>query len=140
MTGRLKDKVALVFGAGSVGPGWGNGKATAVLFAREGARVVAVDRNEAAARETAEIITGEGGVSQFAVARALQHATDGIRANAIMPGLMDTPMIHQQAVDHYGGDAAMVAKRNAQCPMGFMGSGWDVAHAALFLASDEARY
>src|SRR5579871_1839962 len=60
---RLKDKVALVFGAGSVGPGWGNGKATAVLFAREGARVVAVDRNEAAARETVSIIEGEGNVA-----------------------------------------------------------------------------
>jgi NADP-dependent 3-hydroxy acid dehydrogenase YdfG len=60
MAERLKGKVALVFGAGSVGPGWGNGKATAVLFAREGARVIAVDRNEAAARETAAIIDGEG--------------------------------------------------------------------------------
>ena len=42
---RLKDKVALVVGAGSSGPGWGNGKATAVTFAREGARVFCVDRN-----------------------------------------------------------------------------------------------
>jgi len=43
MVGRLKDKVALVSGAGSSGPGWGNGKATAVLFAREGAKVLAAD-------------------------------------------------------------------------------------------------
>ena len=49
---RLQDKVALVAGAGSVGPGWGNGKATAVLFAREGAKVFAVDINAAAADET----------------------------------------------------------------------------------------
>ena len=38
MTDRLKDKIAIVFGAGSIGPGWGNGKATAVLFARNGAK------------------------------------------------------------------------------------------------------
>ena len=50
---RLKDKVALVFGAGSSGEGWSNGKAAAVAYAREGARVVAIDRDEQAARETA---------------------------------------------------------------------------------------
>src|SRR5436305_9935838 len=58
---RLKGKVALVVGAGSIGPGWGNGKATAVCFAREGAQVFCVDRNPAAAEETAGIIAGEGG-------------------------------------------------------------------------------
>ena len=45
MTGRLQDKIALVTGAGCIGPGWGNGRATAVLFAREGAKVFAVDKN-----------------------------------------------------------------------------------------------
>src|SRR6478736_6409436 len=58
---RLKGKTALVVGAGSIGPGWGNGKATAVTFAREGAQVFCVDRNGAAAEETAKIITSEGG-------------------------------------------------------------------------------
>src|SRR5437879_2281630 len=58
---RLKGKTALVVGAGSIGPGWGNGKATAVTFAREGAQVFCVDRNGAAAEETARIITDEGG-------------------------------------------------------------------------------
>ena len=58
---RLKDKVAVVTGAGSSGPGMGNGKATAILFAREGARVVAVDRNRDAAEETVGIIGGDGG-------------------------------------------------------------------------------
>ena len=53
---RLKNKVAIVTGAGSIGPGWGNGKATAALFAREGARVLAVDINLAAAEETKGII------------------------------------------------------------------------------------
>src|SRR5215510_4819371 len=61
MPGRLQDKIAIIFGAGSVGPGWGNGKATATLFAREGAHVVCVDFNPDAAKETVRIITGEGG-------------------------------------------------------------------------------
>ncbi len=61
MSKRLDNKVAIVFGAGSVGEGWGNGKATATLFAREGARVVCVDIKREAAAETVGIITGEGG-------------------------------------------------------------------------------
>src|SRR3954453_6217304 len=58
---RLQGKTAMVVGAGSIGPGWGNGKATAVTFAREGAQVFCVDRNAAAAQEAVDIITGEGG-------------------------------------------------------------------------------
>jgi NAD(P)-dependent dehydrogenase (short-subunit alcohol dehydrogenase family) len=58
---RLANKVALVTGAGSIGPGWGNGKAVAVLFAREGAAVCAVDVNLDAARETQALIEAEGG-------------------------------------------------------------------------------
>jgi len=61
VTGRLQDKTAIVTGAGSIGPGWGNGKATAVLFAREGAKVLCTDINQAAAEETAGIIREEGG-------------------------------------------------------------------------------
>src|SRR3954470_2758233 len=60
---RLKGKTAMVVGAGSIGPGWGNGKATAVTFAREGAQVLCVDRNGAAAEETAAIILSEGGTA-----------------------------------------------------------------------------
>ena len=69
MTDRLREKIAIVFGAGSSGPGWGNGKATAVLFARNGAHVVCVDINQAAADETVDIIAGEGG-------RASAHSCD----------------------------------------------------------------
>jgi NAD(P)-dependent dehydrogenase (short-subunit alcohol dehydrogenase family) len=58
---RLKDKVAIVVGAGSIRPGMGNGKATAIMFAREGAKVVAADRNLDAAKETVGIIRNEGG-------------------------------------------------------------------------------
>src|SRR5881398_1983626 len=60
---RLKGKVAVVIGAGSIGPGWGNGKATAVTFAREGAKVFCVDVNLSAAEETANIISSEGGLA-----------------------------------------------------------------------------
>src|SRR5882724_7942593 len=61
MTRRLEGKIALVNGGGSSGPGWGNGKATAVQFAREGAKVVVLDIKRAAAEETAALIAGEGG-------------------------------------------------------------------------------
>jgi NAD(P)-dependent dehydrogenase (short-subunit alcohol dehydrogenase family) len=61
LSGRIEGKIAIVAGAGSCGPGWGNGKAAAVLFAREGARVLAVDINPAAAEETRSIIEREGG-------------------------------------------------------------------------------
>ena len=59
--GRLQGKVAIVAGAGTIAPGWSNGKATAVLFAREGAKVFAVDCDLAAAEETRTVIAGEGG-------------------------------------------------------------------------------
>jgi NAD(P)-dependent dehydrogenase (short-subunit alcohol dehydrogenase family) len=71
---------------------------------------------------------------------ALQYAAEGIRVNAIMPGLMDTPLIHRQISGQYADAAAMVAARDAACPTGRMGTAWDVANAALFLTSDEAAY
>ena len=66
---RLKDRVAIVTGAGSVGEGWGNGKAAAALYAREGAQVMCVDRDLAAAQETVSLIEAEGGT-------AFAHQTD----------------------------------------------------------------
>ena len=63
---RLTDKVVFLTGCGSLGPGWGNGKSIAVLFARQGARIFGVDISEAAARETQAIITGEGGSCEVA--------------------------------------------------------------------------
>lgn len=60
---RLRDKVAIIVGAGqSSGETIGNGRATAMLFAREGAKILAVDRNEASAKETSDLIAGEGGI------------------------------------------------------------------------------
>ena len=75
MGDRLKDKVALVSGAGSSGPGWGNGKATAVLFAREGAKVLAADLNLGASVDTKRIIEGEGGICDV-VAGDVSRADD----------------------------------------------------------------
>lgn len=254
MAGRLEGRVAMVVGAGSSGPGWGNGKAAAVLFAREGAKVFCLDVKAEAAEETAAIIREEGGeamaftadvskndqveaavgacmaawgridaldnnvgilkvggpvetseedwdkvievnmksmfltckhvlpvmerqfeaegrggaivnISSIAGIRytgvpyisyntskgavipftrtiALQYAAKGIRANAVLPGLMNTPMIVEPLKDAYAeGDVGkMIEIRDAQCPMGHMGDAWDVARAALFLLSDEARY
>jgi NAD(P)-dependent dehydrogenase (short-subunit alcohol dehydrogenase family) len=247
MADRLKNRVALVFGAGSSGPGWGNGKATAVEFAREGAKVIAVDVNEAAAEETCSLIVQEGGncmaltadvtnsesvkravnatmqqygridilhnnvgvtqmggpvelteadwhraidlnltsvyltcqnvlpimcqqgggviinisslaairytgypyfayyaakagVNQATIAIALQYAAQGIRANAIMPGFIDTPLIHSQIVGQYASTDEMIHERNRLVPMGRMGTAWDIAKAAVFIASDEAQY
>lgn len=231
MADRLKNKVALVIGAGSSGPGWGNGKAAAVAFAREGASVVATDLRLEAAQETAVIIQAEGGVSMtlqafgridilhnnvgigtvggmadtdahlwqrifdtnvtsaflvckavlplmmgqgggaivnissigsLGIARvpltaygmskaalnyltraiALEYAGQGIRVNAILPGLMDTPMVRGSAemLAHFGSEQEMLQARHAQSPTGRMGDAWDVAAAAVFLASNEAKY
>lgn len=63
MADQLKDKVAIVTGAGSIGEGWGNGKAVAVLYAREGAKVLCADVNPDAAQETTDIIADEGGAA-----------------------------------------------------------------------------
>jgi NAD(P)-dependent dehydrogenase (short-subunit alcohol dehydrogenase family) len=245
--GRLDGKVILVFGAGSVGEGWGNGKATSVAYGREGATVIAVDRDKSAAQATASIIhtlggkassfaadvmdsagvkavvdevmrahgridvlhnnvgttimggpvelteeqwhtvldvnltsvfltckrvlpgmlerkkgaivnissiaairyTGypyaayyaaKAGVNQFTVGLALQYARQGIRVNAIMPGLMNTPLIYQQISGQYADAEAMARARHEATPMGRMGTAWDIAAAAVFLASDEANY
>ncbi len=249
MADRLKDKVAIVTGAGAIGKGWGNGKATAVLFAREGARVVCADINPTAAEETASIIAGEGGaamvvtvdVTDSAQVKAMvdaavasfgridilhnnvgiaevggpveaseeswdrvhavnlksafltckhvipqmqaqgegaivnvssisgerwlgvpyisysttkaalthlthvvarQYAGENIRCNAVLPGLMQTPMVAHSLQGAYGDKNIdeLWARRAAQVPLNRVGDAWDVAHAALYLASDEARY
>ena len=245
---RLEEKVAIVTGAGSVGPGIGNGKATAMLFAREGAHVMLVDHNPDAAAETKRLIDDEGGrcftshadvssssdctrivaecmdecgrvdilhnnvgieipggileiteddwdrtmnvnlKSVFLMCRAavphmeargagsivnissingirtlpalsgvygaskmgmvaltreiaVEYAGKGIRANAVLPGLMRTPFVEASLTQAWGGDVEeMMQMRDAMIPIGRQGESWDVAHAALFLASDEAKY
>ncbi|WP_395710209.1 SDR family NAD(P)-dependent oxidoreductase [Reyranella sp.] len=249
MTNRLADKVALVTGAGSVGPGWGNGRAAAVLFAREGARVVVVDRDRAAATETARLIdeakgesliieadatdlasvtamadtalkrfgridvllnnvggsitggpvemsvedfrrqldlnltsvfitckvvlptmVGEGGgaivnvgsigglrhlghdhvgysagksaLVQFTRQIAVRYAPDNIRCNTVIPGMIDTPLLEHRVSRQKGRAdlATLRAEARTRVPLGRRGDAWDVAYAALFLASDEAKY
>jgi NAD(P)-dependent dehydrogenase (short-subunit alcohol dehydrogenase family) len=84
----------------------------------------------------------KGAVNQLTQNIAVQYAHQGIRANCVLPGLMNTPMIVEPLKNAYGpgGAAEMVRKRNAMVPMGKMGDAWDVAYASLFLASDEAKY
>lgn len=242
---RLLDKRIAVIGAGSVGEGWGNGKATAVCFARQGARVLCVDRDKTAAARTVAAIEDEGGiavpfacdivdpagseailaemkahfsgidvlhynvgasvkggvaetsdadwarvfevnlnaafrltrtiipamqdgggaityvstmaavrsgpysyvgyeVSKAALGRMMKsvartYAKDGIRANAILPGLIDTPHV-RQFIDAETDPETLAARRAALVPMGRQGTAFDVAHAAVFLASDEAGF
>jgi NAD(P)-dependent dehydrogenase (short-subunit alcohol dehydrogenase family) len=246
---RLKDKVAIVVGAGQTpGDTIGNGRATAILFAREGARVVLVDYNYESAIETQALIEAEGGTclpvradvtreeecaafvraaveaygrvdvlhnnvgiggsddeilslkeeswdrimsvnlkgmflssrSVLPVMReqrsgsiinissiaaicstgivayktskagvnalthqiAMENAKYNIRANAIMPGLMNTPMAIEGISKARGiPKEELISQRDARVPLGGkMGTAWDVAYAALFLASDEAKF
>jgi len=73
---------------------------------------------------------------------AIENAAYGIRVNAILPGLMDTPMAIERRVAERGVEREIVRReRDAEVPLlSQQGSAWDVANAALFLASDEARY
>ena len=73
---------------------------------------------------------------------AIQNARYGVRANVILPGLMDTPMaVDTRARTFNRPRAEVAAERDARVPLrGKMGTAWDVAHAALFLASDEANF
>jgi NAD(P)-dependent dehydrogenase (short-subunit alcohol dehydrogenase family) len=248
---RLKDRVAIVVGAGqSPGEGMGNGRATALTFAREGAKVLCVDHNLASAQETIDMIAAKGGtavafkadatkvsdlkamaedavkrwgridilhnnvgvslsggdaelpdfteealercvainlkscifaakhvipimraqqsgaiinISSMAVITsypyvaykatkaamvafteqlAYQNAPYGIRANVILPGLMNTPMaVDTRAREFKKSRAEVEAERDAKVPLRKkMGTAWDVANAALFLASDEANF
>lgn len=253
---RVKGKTAMVVGSGSILPGWGNGRAAAVLYAREGAKVFAIDRTEETAEETRRLIDAAGGECTVYVADALdsadiasaveacresygridilhnnvggagpgsrlmditeedwtatlarnattaflsckavipvmeaqgggaivnissiagirhigmpttaysagkgalneltrniavQYAGANIRANCVLPGLMNTPFIHRDMGDGlqaherkgFSDRESFHAARDAAIPMGRMGDAWDVAYAALFLASDEAGY
>ena len=246
MADRLRGKVAIVTGASSAGLGWGNGKATAVQFAREGARVLCVARGPGA-RETAELIAGEGGeaaalqtdvtvaeqvrdmvehclaaygridilhnnvgvdrvggpvetsekswddvirtnltsqfltckytlpvmerqragaiinmssiagirwvgapsisyasskaaVIQFTQTVALQYAPKNIRANTIVLGVVRTPAL-EGWVNSVSDDPQQVWRHlDESTPRGRIGDAWDAANAAVFLASDEARF
>ncbi|MDS2173738.1 SDR family oxidoreductase [Nesterenkonia sp. CL21] len=82
----------------------------------------------------------KAGLIQFTAHLAIQHGRDGIRANALSPGFIATPMMHQQITGSHSTAEEMIAARDALSPTGAMGSPEDVGAAALFLASDAARY
>jgi hypothetical protein len=84
----------------------------------------------------------KAGVIHLSRVVAVQHAPDGIRVNTVVPGQLHTPMVEVRLADQRaGGDVdALLAQRVKRIPLGFMGDGRDTANAALFLASDEARF
>ena len=85
--------------------------------------------------------TSKAALNAYTHALATANARFGIRANVISPGLMNTPMAIEGNVAAGRDRAEVIAQRNASVPLrGRMGSAWDVANAALFLASDEAGF
>jgi NAD(P)-dependent dehydrogenase (short-subunit alcohol dehydrogenase family) len=84
----------------------------------------------------------KAGVMQLSRVVAVQYANKGIRVNTVVPGQLHTPMVEARlAKQRAGGDVEKLLKtRVERIPAGFMGDGPDTAHAALFLASDEARF
>jgi len=102
MTRRLEGKVAIITGAGSVGPGWGNGRATAVRFAEEGARVFAVDRDAGPLAETVARVKNAGGE----VRTHLCDVTDGAAVAAMARACVDAWSRIDVLVNNVGGSAA----------------------------------
>lgn len=94
------------------------------------------------ARQTVTYKTSKGAVNTLTHHIAMENAEYGIRANVILPGLMDTPMAIVRRANERGVEPDVIrGERDAQVPLQQkMGSAWDVANAALFLASDEARF
>jgi len=85
--------------------------------------------------------TTKAGVNALTRSIAMQYAPKGVRANAILPGLIRTPMAVDDVVRRFGVDRdKLVQVRDRAVPMLHMGEAWDVAWAAVYLASDEARY
>ncbi|MEO8452510.1 MAG: SDR family NAD(P)-dependent oxidoreductase [Gemmatimonadota bacterium] len=83
----------------------------------------------------------KAGVNALTRELAVEYAAKGIRVNAILPGMMNTPFVRAALTEAYGGDIAEMTRfRDARCPTGKQGESWDVGHLAVFLASDRAKY
>jgi NAD(P)-dependent dehydrogenase (short-subunit alcohol dehydrogenase family) len=96
----------------------------------------------AAAVDLTAYKVSKAGLNALTHSIAIANARYGIRANAIMPGLIETPMAIESISAKRGiSKEELIRERNARVPLGAkMGTAWDVAHAALFLAADEARF
>jgi NAD(P)-dependent dehydrogenase (short-subunit alcohol dehydrogenase family) len=85
----------------------------------------------------------KAGVDHFTRAVAVKYAGKGIRCNVILPGLINTPLLYHNpkvVEESHGSLEQMVKDRDAMSPTGKMGESWDIANAAVFLASDKAKY
>jgi len=114
-----------------------------IMRARGAGSIVNISSLASVAGDTAiAYMVSKAAVNRLTLAVASSNAAYGVRCNAILPGLMDTPMGIDATVAATGTSAAQVrAARNARVPLkGGMGDAWDTAYAALFLASDEAKY
>ncbi|MBK1783673.1 SDR family NAD(P)-dependent oxidoreductase [Prauserella cavernicola] len=85
-------------------------------------------------------MAAKAAVNQVTVSLALTHAAQGIRANSVAPGYIDTPLVRRQLASQADSIDDLLATRNAASPTGRMGTPWDVANACLFLVSPEAAY
>lgn len=114
------------------------------VMRRQGSGVITNVSSVAAVCSTGIVAykTSKAGVNAYTQSLAIGNAKYGIRANVIMPGLMNTPMAIEGISQALGvPKEELVRARDAQVPLGAkMGTAWDVAYAALFLASDEARF
>ncbi|HLM41584.1 MAG TPA: SDR family NAD(P)-dependent oxidoreductase, partial [Microvirga sp.] len=112
MVDRLKGKTAILFGAGSSGPGWGNGKAAAVAYAREGAQVACVDLVREAAEETAAIIEGEGGVALAVAADVTDPASVESAVSQVVERFGRIDILHNNVgVTHMGGPVELTEEQ-----------------------------
>lgn len=82
----------------------------------------------------------KAGLNHFTRTLAVELAPDGVRVNAVLPGMIDTPLIYRQMTGAHTSVEEMVAERNRSVPLGRMGSVWEVASVSLFLASDASSY
>jgi NAD(P)-dependent dehydrogenase (short-subunit alcohol dehydrogenase family) len=112
------------------------------LIAQKSGSIINISSTSSlAARPTITYKTSKGAINTMTQHIAMENAIHGVRANVILPGLIDTPMAIERRAQELGSSKEVIrADREALVPMRRMGTAWDVANAAVFLASDEARY